>query len=148
MQELLSNLAEALRPMEAADFRQAAPEVQEPASAAATQKDAAEQPSAAAEDAAQAAKPDEQAGSTSAAKEGANSEQSQQKPQAEMRSAPSAAEKLEQEINATAEQVGHVYTESWSRAMAAGLPGTLSLLLTSAACFVGQEGTGGQRRSS
>ena len=148
MQELLSNLAEALRPVEASDFRQAAPEVEEPASVAATQKDAAEQPSAAAEDAAQAVKPDKEAGSISAAKEGANSEQSQQKPRAEMRSAPSAAEKLEQEINATAEQVGHVCTESWSRAMTAELPATLSLLLTSAARVAGQEGTGGQRRSS
>ena len=110
MQELLSNLAEALRPIEAADFRQAAPEVQEPASVAATQKDAAEQPSAAAEDAAQAAKPGEEAGNISAVEEGPNSEQPQRKPQADMRSAPSAAEKLEQEINATAEQVGHVYT--------------------------------------
>ena len=108
MQELLSNLAEALRPVEASDFRQAAPEVEEPASVAAVQKDAAEQGSAG-EDSAQAAKPDE--GSMSAAKEGSNSVQFQQKPQAEMRSAPSAAEKLEQEINATAEQVGHACTE-------------------------------------
>ena len=109
MQELLSNLAEALRPVEASDFRQAAPEVEEPASVAATQKDAAEKASAGAED---AAKPDEEASSISAAKDISKSEQSQQKPQAEMRSAPSAAEKLEQEIATTAEQVFNLCTVS------------------------------------
>ena len=119
MQELLSNLAEALRPAEASDFRQAAPEVKEPASVAATQKDAAEQTSAA-EGSVQAGEPDKEAGSVSAAKEGSDSVQSQQKPQAEMRSAPSAAEKLEQEIATTAEQVFDTFTEYWCRATSAG----------------------------
>ena len=147
MQEMLSNLAEALRPVEASDFQQAAPEVEEPASTAATQKDAAERASAA-EDSAQAAEPDKQVGSVSATKEGSNLVQSQQKPQADMRSAPSAAEKLEQEIATTAEQVVHLCTEFWMRALTAGLSATLSLLLTSAACVVGQEGTSSHGRCS
>ena len=124
MQELLSNLAEALRPsVEASDFQQAR-EVEEQGSTAATQKDAAEQASAA-EDSAQAAEPDAQAGSASAANEGSNSVQSQQKPHTEMRSAPSAAEKLEQEIATTAEQVSCLCSKPLMLSVTAGSSFTL-----------------------
>ena len=124
MQELLSNLAEALRPLEASDFQQAAPEVEEPASTAAIQKGAVEQ-APAADASAQAAEPDVQAGSASAAKAGSDSVHSQQQPHIEMRSAPSAAEKLEQEIATTAEQVSCLCSKPLMLSVTAGSSFTL-----------------------
>lgn len=95
LQELLSNLNEALRPVEFSELQQAAPEE----APAPTDKTAAVEQQASPEETVQDAKAEGKDSSDAAAAE------AQEKPRLDVQSAPSAAERLEQEIATTAEQV-------------------------------------------
>ena len=107
MQDLLSNLEEALRPVEPKDAQQAAPEpasesadagdAKDPAAQQQSSSEAVQEGSAAAKEASESAAPE---ATDAGAAEGA-----EEKPKLDVQSAPSAAEKLEQEIAATAQQV-------------------------------------------
>ena len=107
VQELLSNLGEALRPVEPRDAQQAALEpASEPAESGESKDSVAQlqpSPEAAQENSAAAKEASELAAPESSDAWGA--EGAGEKPQLDVQSAPSAAEKLEQEIAATAEQV-------------------------------------------
>lgn len=107
MQELLSNLGEALRPVEPRDAQQAAPEpASEPADAGEPKDSVAQQqPSPEAGQERSAALKEASESSAPEASDARGAEGAGEKPPLDVQSAPSAAEKLEQEIAATAEQV-------------------------------------------
>ena len=116
MQELLSNLDEALRPVVPRDAQQTAPEhPSEPADAGALQDAVVQQPpslEASQEESAAA----EETGASAAieATDAGSPENAGEKPQLDVQSAPSAAQKLEQEIAATSQQVS-VFSKASSR---------------------------------
>ena len=112
VQELLSNLEEALKPVEPKEAQQAAPEpASEPADVGdARDPTAQQQPSSEADGEGSAAAKE---ASESAAPEPTDvgaAEGAEEKPKLDVQSAPSAAEKLEQEIAATAQQVWLSFT--------------------------------------
>lgn len=105
---MLSNINEALRPLGPSDFQQAPPEPASEATNAGESEDVAAQQQPNSEDTAQESSAHGKEASKSAAKHAADAASAQgtgEKPHLEVKSAPSAAEKLELEIAATAEQV-------------------------------------------
>ena len=113
VQELLSNLDEALRPVEPRDAKQAALEpASEPADAGEVKDSVAQhQPSSEASQEKSAAAEDTSASAAPDAADAGSAESAGIRPSLDVQSAPSAAEKLEQEIAATAQQVRLPYME-------------------------------------
>ena len=116
---MLSNINEALRPLRPTDFQQAQPEPASEAANAGESEDVAAQQQPTAEDTAQESCADGKEASKSAEKNAAHAASAQgigDKPHLEVKSAPSAAEKLELEIAATAEQVSlFCRARSWAK---------------------------------